>query len=278
MVDFNNCLHRNGLEDLRYSGTYFTWTNSSFGCANISRKLDRVLINQAWMAVFPKATCEFLPHGWSIHFRGIKMFSVVQRLRALKGPLKTLNRKEFGAISRKVTACKEELEHCQRSLDLNPADDLLRVNERDLASKYSELCLAEEMFYKQKAQVHWLKVGDQNTAYFMRAFLSKSNKRKIVAIEDPNGTSVQGQELQNEFLRHFQELLGQSYNQYPVMNSFSDLFTKVVPSHLLSQLTAIPSDLEIKNCILSFHPYKSPGPDGFNSCFFKHTWLGDCCN
>ncbi|XP_059627187.1 uncharacterized protein LOC132269981 [Cornus florida] len=252
------------------------------------------------MTAFPRAACEFLPHGisdhspmvvkfgpqspkknlpfrffnfwtlnekfldivqqgWSMHFRGTKMFSVVQRLRALKGPLKALNRKEFGAISRKVATCKEELEQCQRSLDLNPIDDLLRVNERDLANKYSELCLAEEMFYKQKAQVHWLKVGDQNTAYFMKAFSSKSNKRKIIAIEDLNGSSIQGQELQNEFLRHFQGLLGQSYSQYPGMNTFTDLFTKRVPSHFLSQLIAIPSDLDIKNCILSFHLYKALG-------------------
>ncbi|XP_059635593.1 uncharacterized protein LOC132277762 [Cornus florida] len=258
MEDFKNCVFRNELEDLRYTGIFFTWTNSSFGAANISKKLDRVLINYDWMCKFPQSSADFLPHGISDHspmVQGTKMFCVVQKLRALKHPLKMLNRNDYGDISLKVAAY-----------------DLLRINEREIAKRYANLCLAEEMFFKQKAQVHWLRVGDQNTAYFMKCFSSKVNKRKINSIEDHNGEVLQGIDLQNTFLNHFQNLLGQSYNHYPGMSSFSNLISKSVPANLIPPLTDILTDLEIQQSILSINPYKSPGLDGFNSCFFSHTW------
>ncbi|XP_059658959.1 uncharacterized protein LOC132305316 [Cornus florida] len=313
MLDFKDCSHKNELEDLRFTGIQFTWTNNSFGCANISRKLDRVLVNYAWMNRFAQATCEFLPHGVSDHspmlvvlgeisprknlpFRffnfwvlnekfidivfhgwqkevfGTKMFCVVQKLRALKYPLKLLNKIAFGSISQKVDTCRKELSQCQANLDLNPANDHLRSQEKELAAKFSELCLVEEIFYKQKAQIHWLKVGDQNTSFFMKSFSSKANRRKVVSIKDSLGNTVQGLDLRNEFLNYFQNLLGQSYSSYPGMSSFSNIITKTIPSSLIPIFTAIPTYMEIQKTMLSFNPYKSPGPNGFNSCFFTHAW------
>ncbi|XP_059630004.1 uncharacterized protein LOC132272963 [Cornus florida] len=232
MLEFMQCLHSNELEDLRYNGIFFSWSNNSLGCANVSRKLDRVLINQAWMNMFPQAECNFLPHrisdhspmvvriritslkrnlpfrffnfwtlnpkfvaqGWQLEVIGTKMYCVVKRLRALKLPLRLLNINDFGAISKRVEEYRSELYQCQQSLDCNPADDQLRVVEKELAAKFSTLCLAEEIFYKQKAQIHWLKDGDQNTSYFMKVFSSKANRRKVLSLEDPNGEVLQSQE------------------------------------------------------------------------------------
>ncbi|XP_059638701.1 uncharacterized protein LOC132280973 [Cornus florida] len=139
MADFKDFLHANSLEDLRYNGIFHTWSNGSFGYANISRKLDRVLINQPWMAKFPQAECS-------------SMFRLVQKLRALKQPLKLLNKKEFSAISKRAAACRDELYSCQMRIDVNPSDDSLRANEKELSQKLFDLLLAVEMFFKQKAQ------------------------------------------------------------------------------------------------------------------------------
>ncbi|XP_059639491.1 uncharacterized protein LOC132281844 [Cornus florida] len=306
MHEFRECLEKNGLEDLRYSGVFHTWSNGCYGCANISRKLDRVLVNYSWMALFTQAECEFMPHGisdyspmvvrfgnltlkrnvpfrffnfWTLHpafvlivsyewqreFHGSKMFILAQKLRAIKKTLKQLNKSAYSDISARVAACRVELSLCQRSLDMFPLDDSLKLNEKELACKFTELSLAEEMFFKQKAQVHWLKEGDQNTAFFMRSFSSKANRRKLMSITDSNGLQLNGEDMQLEFLNHFKSILGQSYQQYTGMSSFAHLISKKVPNHCIPDLTSIPSDLEIQSAILSFHPFKSPGPDGFNS-------------
>ncbi|XP_059659110.1 uncharacterized protein LOC132305492 [Cornus florida] len=65
--EFNKCIHTCELCDLRYCGTFFTWTNKSPGVANISKKLNRVLANDKWLTTFLISECEFLPHGVSDH-------------------------------------------------------------------------------------------------------------------------------------------------------------------------------------------------------------------
>ncbi|XP_059633867.1 uncharacterized protein LOC132276453 [Cornus florida] len=210
--------------------------------------------------------------AWQMEVHGSRMFRLVQKLRALKQPLKQMNKKEFSAISRRVAAAREDLSLCQRNLDSNPSNDVLRLREKELSQKFTELLLAEEMFFKQKSQVHWLKERDQNTTFFMKNFNSKANRRKVRSITDLNGNQIQGQDLKNELLNHFQSILGQCNFSYPGMDSFSEVITKTVPLNLLPSLTAIPTDQEIQDCIISFHPYKSPSLDRYNSCFFKHSW------
>ena len=40
----------------------------------------------------------------------------------------------------------------------------------------------------------------------------------------------------------------------------------------MASLDRFPSDIEIKNAFFSMHSNKAPGPDGFNSHFFKDSW------
>ncbi|XP_059639079.1 uncharacterized protein LOC132281388 [Cornus florida] len=67
MLDFRHCLHNSNLEDLNYSGIFYSWTNKSPGVSNILKKLDRVLINEHWNHSFPLSHCQFLPPGISDH-------------------------------------------------------------------------------------------------------------------------------------------------------------------------------------------------------------------
>ncbi|XP_059663774.1 uncharacterized protein LOC132309486 [Cornus florida] len=231
MEEFKACLNKNELEDQRFNGIFHSWSNKSFGCANISRKLDRILVNHAWISKFPHSECCFklwgvsdhapmvvylgeidskknLPsrffnfwalhtdflsivaQGWQLEVNGTRMFRVVQKLRALKRPLNQLNKKDFCDILAKVKACKNDLFLCQSTLDQNPIDDHLRTREKLLAKKFSEMCLAKELFFKQKAQIHWLKEGDQNTAFFMRNFSSKCNRRNVESITNSVGAQL----------------------------------------------------------------------------------------
>lgn len=62
MQEFGECLSRAELDDLKYSGFQLTWTDGT-----IRRKIDRVLVNEKWMSVFPLSEAEFLPAGLSDH-------------------------------------------------------------------------------------------------------------------------------------------------------------------------------------------------------------------
>lgn len=45
------------MEDLRFKGQMFTWTNNRRGSDGVRERLDRTIINHAWATRFPTAQC-----------------------------------------------------------------------------------------------------------------------------------------------------------------------------------------------------------------------------
>ena len=64
--ELNNCCYEAELEDLKYSGNFFTWRKGS-GHRYKARKLDRALVNLEWMTKFTAAEAHFLDLGASDH-------------------------------------------------------------------------------------------------------------------------------------------------------------------------------------------------------------------
>lgn len=66
-VDFAECVHYCGLHDMQQVGCRYTWNNKQQGDNRVYSKLDRVLINEEWMANLPDSYVNFLPEGWLDH-------------------------------------------------------------------------------------------------------------------------------------------------------------------------------------------------------------------
>ncbi|XP_010555870.1 PREDICTED: uncharacterized protein LOC104825266 [Tarenaya hassleriana] len=58
MLEFQDCLFTSGLFDLTARGHFFTWTNNNTDNP-ITRKLDRALVNEAWLLSFPESYARF---------------------------------------------------------------------------------------------------------------------------------------------------------------------------------------------------------------------------
>lgn len=56
--DFEDCCVQNGLPDLNSTGLHYTWGNGGIWC-----KLDRALVNQAWVGALFVTSSEFLAPG-----------------------------------------------------------------------------------------------------------------------------------------------------------------------------------------------------------------------
>ena len=74
--DFTDCKIQLSVLDHVFTGPVFTWTNKHSE-RFISKKLDRVLINDVWLSKFASSTVEFLPpevsdHSPMIHFEQVK--------------------------------------------------------------------------------------------------------------------------------------------------------------------------------------------------------------
>lgn len=66
MTEFSTCLEDNGLADLNSRGAFFTWSNERPEDP-ILRKLDRAVVNEAWLTAFPESIAIFDPPGDSDH-------------------------------------------------------------------------------------------------------------------------------------------------------------------------------------------------------------------
>ena len=64
--EFNTCCYEAGLEDLKSTGVFLTWSKGS-GQGYGARKLDRALINVNWMSKYTEAEACFLESGVSDH-------------------------------------------------------------------------------------------------------------------------------------------------------------------------------------------------------------------
>ena len=65
--DFNACIDRCCLLDMKSIGSRFSWCNQQQGAKRILARLDRSLINSDWMQSFPASVVEYINPSISDH-------------------------------------------------------------------------------------------------------------------------------------------------------------------------------------------------------------------
>ncbi|CAN1152031.1 LINE-1 reverse transcriptase homolog [Linum perenne] len=207
---------------------------------------------------------------------------VYAKLKEVKNALKQLNKDQFSDVSRRVIEAEENLKAAQMAL--LTSSGLVDVEEVKVCKgKWIELRNAEESLYRQKSRENWLKLGDSNTAYFHRAVKIKQVKKQIGYLELSNGAiSSNMGEITQEIVSYYMNLLGKSDPQVRKVSGaeLDQLIMKKLSSDKAEKLTSVVTVAEIKDAMFSISGNKSPGPDGFGSSFYKHSWDivgGDIC-
>lgn len=135
---------------------------------------------------------------------------------------------------------------------------------------FNALLSDQEVRWKQRTKVFWLKEGDKNTKIFHSAASNRHKKNSIVRLRDASGDWMEDKEA-----------LGGLISRY-----FADIFTftagdvEPVVEHILNCVSATDNDLltmpytsdEISEAIFSMHPEKALGMDGFNPSFYQNHW------
>lgn len=67
LEEFNDCLFSCEIDDLRFTGCHYTWTNRQDASTCIFSKLDRVLVNERWIRSHTSSSAHFPPPGISDH-------------------------------------------------------------------------------------------------------------------------------------------------------------------------------------------------------------------
>ncbi|XP_074303032.1 uncharacterized protein LOC141637455 [Silene latifolia] len=196
---------------------------------------------------------QVVSEGWHKEFRGTQMFQHVCKLKHLKHGLKKLNKGALEDIENKVKVAKLALHKIQEDLISNPMDSGMVGAAKILADELLQLQAAWYMFLEQKAKVDWTAMGDDNTHYFHSQLKHRRAQNKQAFIEYYNG------------------LLGSSNSVDAVCESVIAVGPILNAAHH-EILNAEVSNDEIRKAMFDIGGNKAPGPDGFNSQFYKDTW------
>ncbi|XP_057746216.1 uncharacterized protein LOC130965474 [Arachis stenosperma] len=295
------------LFDLKVTGRRYTWYRAVQASRNLAKRLDRALVNEAWMSMFPEGYSEILSrlhsdhcpilvrcHGsprvkgsrpfrfqaaWATHPSYKHVISkawnqefggVTERLKMVQQASLDFNSKIFGNIFVRKNKLEYQIDQIQRRLEVTDVLSL-RIKEAELREDYNRLLLQEELFWYQKSREQWVKYGDRNTKFFHLQTLVRRNHNRVHGLYVRDGSwSTDPDILQEEALSFYKNLFGTT--EEVEVDCLGDVSMPTLSTEACARLIDPVSFAEVKSAVFSMSPFKAPGPDGFQAYFFKEYW------
>ncbi|XP_042950313.1 uncharacterized protein LOC122282426 [Carya illinoinensis] len=242
---FREVLTECELRDLGYKGQRFTWWNGRGGNAHIFEHLDRFVGNDLLTHLFPhlvvqhgnvahsdhipilfessnfqpmprrpkqfhleamwvgEEQCErIIEQVWSERGGNRGMEDLLNLIQGCGQQLKIWNRHSFGLVKKKLNEARAELEKAQfsHSHDPNPKGLSQAINKVQLWLE------REEVMWRQRSRIQWLKEGDQNTRFFHSSASMRRKRNTIQGLKDDQGHLTEGAQRDKLIVDFFEDL------------------------------------------------------------------------
>ncbi|GKB93241.1 reverse transcriptase [Tanacetum coccineum] len=135
----------------------------------------------------------------------------------------------FGHVQRIIRAKVKRLEKLQKQ----PRYDSHR-EQQDLQNEIKELYAREEIMWRQRSRIQWLKEGDKNTQFFHARATSRRKRNNLLKLRTEDGRYLCDTDI---------NMLGN-----PI------------------------TECEVYDAVLQMHPSKAHGPDGMTALFYQKFW------
>ena len=110
------------------------------------------------------------------------MYQFQQKLKHLKALIKNWNTSVFGNIFQEIRIIENKMEETQQKIILEGRTDDLSYQEQELQKQLEERCKQEEILWRQKLRIRWLKEGEKNMKLFRRSTIQRRMKNRILHI------------------------------------------------------------------------------------------------
>ncbi|KAL6514498.1 hypothetical protein OROGR_020077 [Orobanche gracilis] len=209
--------------------------------------------------------------SWNYEGSGVKMYQIMQKLRQTREHLRRLQ-KSYTRTELRIDTARKNLDSLQDALRNNPLSQGLF---REVTSAQAELekwQRVEESILKQRAKVHWLRCGDDNSKYF-HASLKSRKRNGISVLYDSAGTKlIKEEDIELEVLIFYKKLLGSPAETTKAVDINICRSGPILSSQHRTSLVRNITRQEIKTALQAVGDDKAPGSDGFSSKFFKGAW------
>ncbi|XP_026442654.1 uncharacterized protein LOC113342276 [Papaver somniferum] len=266
--EFSDWMENNNLFEADSLGCNFTWTNGQSGHHRINSKLDRAIINPAWLAKYENWRPQRAPfriqkmwflhadfmrmvtENWNLPVFGNPNFIFPFKLKRLKVEMKAWNFRGFGNIHSRLKQDKPRFEMIDRISDEDPSSIPNLNVMKDAMSTLHDTNLQHITMLNQKARNNWLVDGAINTSYFHKCIRTRRSSNVISELVDNAATGPEDIIEDTLF----------DYNH-----------ESISPEESL-EIDATPDAEEIKKDVWDLGVDSAPGSDGFFGCFYRQCW------
>lgn len=175
------------------------------------------------------------------------------------------NRTCFGNIFEDKRRCSARLSGVQRRLELYHSPYLARL-ESQLLQELNTLLRREEEFWRQKANVQWLRGGEQNSRFFHTSAILRRKRTSVEQLKGVDGLWCDDPATLEQWAVDFYQKLYTSEGSLPY--SHSDWSFPSLSHAERRILNRDVLDGEITIALSQMAPDKAAGPDGFLPRFF----------
>ncbi|WMV46111.1 hypothetical protein MTR67_039496 [Solanum verrucosum] len=205
----------------------------------------------------------------SFRYTGRPDYVLACKLKALKLKLKEWKQEEGGNLGIQRRRLLEQL----AELDTERVNRTLTVEETTKKAavllEYEELVKKEEVSWRQKLGVLWLKEGDKNTKFFHKMANAHRRYNNIDQLMIQGKVTQDRGRIEGEIIAYYKNLYRETHQWRP---SYNNVECPMLTEEEKMSLQGIFEDNEVLNCLKLCAADKAPGPDGYTMGFFIKCW------
>ncbi|KAK4397413.1 hypothetical protein Sango_1577900 [Sesamum angolense] len=137
-----------------------------------------------------------------------------------------------------------------------------KLEEAKLRAEIEGLLAQEEVFWKQRGKVHWLREGDRNTAFFHNQARVRRRTNDISRIKDGTGEwLVDAADIQRHIEAYFGDIFRSRNPSEKELEQGTSAISAWVSEQMVHEILQPYTAEEVSKALSQMAPLKSPGPD-----------------
>jgi hypothetical protein len=205
----------------------------------------------------------------SFQFFGSPSFILAKKLKALKWEIKRWNLEEFGDVRERNKASCEELKALDKTEEGRQLTEEEKLRRSQIARELEATLLQEEMSWRQKSRIRWLKEGDKCTKFFHQVANANRRNNSIESMVVNGMSTSDPATISDHIVNFYDTLFTEPLSWRPRLDNLEfDMLSDVEASSLEEPF----EEREVWEVIKGMDRDKAPGPDGFSMAFFQECW------
>ncbi|WOL13087.1 hypothetical protein Cni_G21856 [Canna indica] len=255
------------LMEFSTTGPTFTWCNKRQHDQLIEKVLDRFLDSMDWCDTWRNSMLsEVISRTWNSSVPDTLQHQVFSKLKLVRQAIINWLKDNPQNSNTRIKLLQHQL-HA-----LTPANTLdYSIQKKSFEAQLHQALKDEEIHWRQKSRIKWLREGDRNTGYFHACTKARRTFNSIPRIKNSDNEWMEGvEQVAQVALSHFRNKFCSS-NPTDISRHLQGLPKKVSRRDNNWLLKPVTYE-EVKTAVFAINVDSAPGPDGFTSAFFRHFW------